>query len=312
MSDSPHSGEKVPPRSSNEGMNSSDSSENSLDPQALAALIDGRLTGPERDALLARLAASDDDAALFSDAVAVSAELLGDEQRAAAPTAKPARSSFRGQTWLALALAAGIVAVAATAVLTREDGARTFAQLLARPAAYPAGMDASPWSDARSSGAVLSERSRSIRLGALATELELRVAAADASAGQPADAIVEHLAGVPGSGPVAELFRQLRAPAGAADATVTQAVDQLRAIVDTDWFTIGAWLQAARVAASRSDAAFFATGESRRAQELLVRRVQGEAALSAAASQLAEQLRAANPDWDAVQAQLTSLLTDII
>jgi hypothetical protein len=294
-------------------MNSFDSSENSLDPQALAALIDGRLTGPEREALLARLAASDDDAALFSDAVAVSAELLGDEQRAAAPSARPTRTALRGQTWLALALAAGIVAVAATALLTREDGARTFAQLLARPAAYPAGMDASPWSDARSTGIVLSERSRSTRLGALATELELRVAAADPSAGQPADAIVEHLAGVPGSGPVAALFRQLRAPTGSADAaSVGHAVDRLRAIVDAEWFTVGAWLQAARVAASRSDAAFFASDESRRAQALLARRLQDDATLSAAASQLAEQLGAANPDWAAVQAQLTLLLADII
>lgn len=42
-----------------------------VDPERVGALLDGRLTGPEREAALVETAASDDDATVFADTAAV-------------------------------------------------------------------------------------------------------------------------------------------------------------------------------------------------------------------------------------------------
>ena len=51
-----------------------------VDPERVGALLDGRLTEPEREAALLETAASDDDATVFADTAAVLREAESEEQ----------------------------------------------------------------------------------------------------------------------------------------------------------------------------------------------------------------------------------------
>lgn len=66
------------------------------DPERLAALLDGRVHGAERDEALARLADHDDDLALFAEAAAIQ-RALEDEDAAARMTDAPAADGVAGR-----------------------------------------------------------------------------------------------------------------------------------------------------------------------------------------------------------------------
>lgn len=114
-----------------------DPPDGAADPERLAALLDGRLDGAERDALLARLADHDDDLALFAEAAAIQRAL--EEEDAAAgmadaslPHIVPAATGDDG-----LALHAGAAAV--PRALKEEDAAAG-----ASPYAAPVAVSAAP------------------------------------------------------------------------------------------------------------------------------------------------------------------------
>ncbi|HEX5869668.1 MAG TPA: zf-HC2 domain-containing protein, partial [Longimicrobium sp.] len=58
--------------------------EHRKDDERLSALLQGQLSGPERDELLAHLAASDDDYEVFNDAVEILGALEEQDARTAA------------------------------------------------------------------------------------------------------------------------------------------------------------------------------------------------------------------------------------
>ena len=84
-----------------------------IDPELLAALIDGQVPEPRRTALLARL--SPDDLALVADVAAVRGETPGVLPIAAAP-----RRRWRARHLGVLAIAAGIIGVTTLSLVQRE------------------------------------------------------------------------------------------------------------------------------------------------------------------------------------------------
>src|SRR5471030_1427546 len=98
-----------------------ESSKDIIDPETLAALLDGTLSADERSRVLATLARSDESHEDFLEAAALLKELNGDSE--GEPLTSPPidlRLSLRRTpaTWRRYALAAGIPALAAAGIVS--------------------------------------------------------------------------------------------------------------------------------------------------------------------------------------------------
>jgi hypothetical protein len=218
-----------------------------IDPERLAALIDGRLGKAEATALRRQLAASDDDAlSVFADAIAVTRALTPDH---AAPTPIRSSAGWRRLRWVVpLAAAASLAAII---IWKPRYAPSDFA------ASVPAGATASlgpAWGELRGSGERVSDAVRAVRIGALLTDLEV-----DRRAGarviEPAMAIASLLDQANGGSVVAASFRSV-----AADSV--QTISPARAkelgsrtldLVDADRAAVGSYLEALRLATASGD-----------------------------------------------------------
>ena len=316
-----------------------------MDHNELAALLEGRL--PERDAAVAHLSVHDEDAEVFADAAAVLRELeaaegivvVQDEDDEAPPVdpadgvpdpkVLPLRPPSTARTWRRpparwLALAAVLAGVLLIPLaVSRSRGPASpgdYAELVARRGvALPAGFDQRPWSVTRGGPAPLAEdNKRAAKLGALQVDLELVVMGGqEGQIGPLAQQIAQVLDDVAGSGPVAALYRDIDARSGdprdQLAETVEEAEEQLALFVDSDYFRLGGWAEAARIAALSKDAEFFRSRESRRA----VRRVQALDSLDEEGRRAASSLREAaeadgEPDWPFIQTQTDQLLRSLV
>jgi len=299
-----------------------------IDPERLGALLDGRLTERQRDELLARLAASDEGVEVFADALAVTDELEREDRLAGGAAAEagviPFRRPARRAAWLSgprLALAASLAAVAVGVTAwglgrggegAADDPGR-YAALLARPG-IPAGWNASPWSAARAAGETMDPRARAVRIGARITELEAASAAGDSAAARRAAAEVGALLEpLPAAGPAIAVYAEIGRRAGepaAALATVRERGRETAArLAGEDGVALGAWAEAARLAAARRDAEFFRARATRDA----LARAAHDPSLPAEARAAAERARAAlsaaaAPDWEAVEREAAGIL----
>lgn len=157
----------------------------------------------------------------------------------------------------------------------------TWSRVLHRPAAVPsdpvelvallspvaaAGPALAPeWSAVRGVSDSLSERGRAMRVGALLVEFERASVRNDSSAAAVGDAIAALLADQPDGAEVGALFA-----GGPAEARLPAARHALAPLVRAAPMGVGAWLQAARVAASAGDAGFFAGTRSKESLSLLL------------------------------------------
>ena len=300
-----------------------------IDPERLGALLDGRLTGRERAELLARLAASDEGLEVFADALAVADALEGEDRRAAEaagaaedPHVIPFRRPVRRAAWRPgprLALAASVAAVAVGAAAwglagggSGGDDPGRFAALLARPG-LPAGWEAAPWTAARAAGETLDPRARAVRVGARITDLEAAAAARDSLAVRRAAAEVGVLLGaLPAAGPASSVYGEIGRRAGEPAAALAPARERGRRtaarLAGEEGVALGAWAEAARLAAGRRDDAFF---HARATRGVLARTARDEA-LPPDARAAAERIRAAlaepAPDWGALEREAARLL----
>ncbi|HLM69081.1 MAG TPA: hypothetical protein VK358_16195, partial [Longimicrobium sp.] len=162
------------------------------DPQRLAALLDERLSGAERDELLARLADSDEDLALFAEAAAVQRELEEEDEAASVPGVLPLRPAARparglNRRWLAAAAVVAGLALVPLAWRATQDGAvrepaQAVAMLEDRAGGLPADWDVRPWSGTRGGGDNPADDALSVQVGAYVVDLDLAVRARDAGA----------------------------------------------------------------------------------------------------------------------------------
>lgn len=226
-----------------------------IDPERLAALLDGRLDAAQAAAVRAQLAtASDDILTAYADAVTVSAELTRD--------IAPISSARGGRRWLALSSIGAVAAAALAVVVVRSErnpsaGYRPGVLAAAIPLNAP-GPDAPVWGTTRGGAVTVEQRSRSVRIGALLVDLEVGMRRDDhgrAAAG----AIARLLQGVPVG---ATASAPLQAYADSRDATMS--TDRRRELgqmalqlMDGTLADAGAYLEAARLATSSGDASFF-------------------------------------------------------
>jgi hypothetical protein len=286
---------------------------NAIDPERLAALLDGRLNEAERSALVVELAAADDETLhAYADAAAASLEL---PSAAAVPSDELAkrRARSRQRAWRVggLALAAGVVlAIGIPLMYGRAPNAsdRSFAADLAIPSA---GLPALPWGVTRGASAALPASSRAVRVGAMITNLEIQNRTNTGASATFADAIGADLTAVAGGAPAAAVYRQIASEARAGRAAsaeeLTAAADAAAGVLDPSLVPLGSWLQAARVAAADGQLAFFTTAVSVRMLAQLDA-LYGGGPAHATVDRLRSELRGQTPDLSACGLLLTTLL----
>jgi hypothetical protein len=286
--------------------------------ERLAALLDGRLGAGAHAEAMALLATDDAALAAYAAAAAVTREL--EEEDAAAgvtplrPAARRASPLAGGRRWGALAAVAAAVALAPLAWNRMQPRGMDEPGALAERLAFagttvPANWDPSPWGSTRSAGDPLTPRARAVRIGARLVELELALRGRDPGAARLAAQVSSLVVELPGSGPAISIFRQVQQRAGAPwselEPLVEQGSEAAAALAGEDDVRLGAWLQAARIAAGREDIGFFRT----RATEAALDRLREDPATRASAERtrvLASSEGA--PDWGALERELGATL----
>ena len=294
-----------------------------IDPEVLAALLEGRLPADQRAAVVARLAASEPALDAYIDAVAAMSELepgqmIGDRGRAKSPAGSGRWLSPR--RWLALAAmlaGIGVVPWLATRMASNRTDPGRFVALLRAPAAgLPAGWDGRPWSSVRGVEQPVTASARATRLGARLVDLDLAVQARDTAAAALAGDIGALLEALPAAAPVTAMYRDIGQRAGAPPEELKPLLVQAGAaasqLAGPDRARFGAWVEAARIAAARGDTTFFRAAETRTALD----RARGVAGLPEAARAIVPRLDSTltlerAPDWSALERDLTALLGEL-
>lgn len=239
-----------------------------ITPERLAALLDGRLDERERAEVLRALDADPELRAAYADAAAIEGELAaagasagaGADVRAFRHEAAPGRWRS-GRVMLLAAGLAGVAFLPWAVARSRGGAVEPYALVRQLDVERRVGLPAEPWAVTRGSGVVMSERGRAVRLGARLVDLELAIAAGD-SGMRAAAASVEQLAmsEPPLTGAPVDFYRQVAA--GDADAARDRGArregwEALSELAGADAARLGAWLEAARVAAVQRDDEFF-------------------------------------------------------
>ena len=311
-----------------------------IDPERIAALIDGRLSGQERDALLSQLASSREYLELFADASIIARELglppspadsgspadsssnsnvdPGRALVASAVTRPTLVATKRRKTrvWTA-ALAAALLIVFAPWALERAgfpgDKGSPAASIIAQlEPGIPVGWDGTPWSATRGESAALTPKARAVRVGARSADLELTLAAGDGAARGIADDIIALLAGAPLSGSVAQVYEAVRDSIGVAPSRLTPLVqrgyDGATELLGRSDVALGTWTEAARVAAARRNSAFFASAQTTRTLRDLTANASDQQTQSALSRLSALLPVSPTTDWSSLEAAATELL----
>lgn len=259
-----------------------------IDPETLAAFLDGTLPAADRERLLSALArggvAYEDliEARVLLDAASAGAT----EEKSRPPPAAPALSFDpfgerriewwrRGKTWGvgAFLTAASIATVVLLQRRSTADAATPLVRVIQSvsagvggtadvEAALGLGRDHPGWNRVRGASESVSERGRAFQMGVRFADQDVAFAAGDTAAGRAILGALARLAGEVETGaPVAARIRYLadsRAPPPAA-ADRRQVAAELRDLVrEPHWFDLGAWSEAARFAAHSRQATFFA------------------------------------------------------
>lgn len=286
------------------------------DLEKIAALLDGRLSPAERDALLREAAESRDTI----EVIAAAREALSDagDLSAWAPSKSVAAQGsaplFRRSAFWALAAA---IVIAVIIPLMRQRGVDRandpgiFAMTLATQQ-LPTDWSSPQWAVSRSGIAELMPGARAVRIGARLSDFELAAASGDSATALLAAEVAMLATELPGSVAVIAAYRDSpdRMLGRTSDAVQARSgwAAALATLAGSELVTTGAWLESARIAASRADTAFFRSNAWKG----------GLAAAGAALQEDAESLRqleslhsavaASQPDFQAVRAAAEGLL----
>lgn len=289
-----------------------------IDPERVAALIDRRLDEHKRQELLTRLASSDEAFDVFVDAVTVTWEMQS-AGLATEPASEYPGRRWRPARWVALAaVLAGAVLIPLLWVTTPRasrgsDPERFVALLQDRGAGLPFAWNDVPWPISRGSADQANPRAKAVRIGARLVDLELAVRAGDRSAGEVALEIATMLETVSGAAPAVAIYRELGGRSGEQPDRLDPlmergAVAVVGLIAETDLLELGAWTEAARVAAARQDLEFFHTRETTDVLNRAVSLASLTGPEREAIRQIAMTARSETADWPAFERDLTELL----
>jgi hypothetical protein len=241
--------------STRHAMRATSLSDTNLDDETVAAFLDGRLSGSERERVLARIAASEEWRAILGEAAGASSEL---QTMSARPTSAAPQDTSRATTsrqWVAPArlLAAGVLIVAGVLWYSARQKSSSAADVLALAAhselesGAPLWLDRG-WSSARAPGGDSSIKVRSARLGVLSVDLLRATALGDTTGAQSARRLtLDLLRGMTGGALVAD-----RLVATSDLETLRDALNEARLLGDTARYDLAARLELLRVAGFRS------------------------------------------------------------
>lgn len=276
-----------------------------LDPETLAAFLEGRLSKEERDQVLRALDESPGDVAWLADASAALSALEpagGAHSHASSGTGQPVDqvAQARGRR-LRLSLGVGgLAAAAALAMLlllrpgSRPGAPADVSVLLVGRSLAPArgdgalaralgeGWSSPGWTVWRGSEAgTLTPRQRSTRIGARLADVGVALDAQDRTAAVGAlDEVIALLADVDAAGPVAAEHARLRTAlrSGGVDDSVLRAAsaarEHLRSVLASPWVDLGSWEELARLAAATEQWSFFSADRGGSALDQVVRRLE--------------------------------------
>jgi hypothetical protein len=293
-------------------------SDSRIDAERIAALLDGGLSGEERAALLERLAQSSETMELLGDAAAIVHEL---DPRAAANPAEVVdpRIRRRQMPWL-LAVAAAVVAAVSIPFWMRSRpiavGGNDALALLSVPIDRPAtGVD-EPWRASRGNPETVTPKGRAVRVGARTIDLEASLRTRDRVTDSALlNDISAELASVPASAPLVTSLWAITEDTSTSDRAIriVEVRNALASFLGREWVATGAFIEAARIAATLQDTAFFASSRSRSMMERVTRSVElDSAARQAAGRALALGWDRTVVDWAALQRELTMLLRILV
>lgn len=218
-----------------------------LTAERVAAFLDGRMSGEERLAVLAQLAADPEWRDIAIDAAAVRDEVEGSAhvgEKVPLPFASRRSAATRWMPWLALAAAA---CVAVFVLVRRDDAAAVPAsdapvapvQALALSVSDEAAraLTRERWQVVRAETVRIDDVARAVRLGALSVDALLDLAGEGADARAEMVELLEPL-----NGAVArKLLSEARDSAALVD-----ALDAARGLVAHEAFDVGVWLELLR------------------------------------------------------------------
>lgn len=294
------------------------------DDERLAALLEGRVEGAQREDLLARLAEADDDYEVFTDTGAVLRALEEEDARAGQPVAGP---SMRRGGWrspgrrTAIAVAGTLVLLLAVGLVLRGRDASSAHHPLqlamrADPAGQglPEGWEIPPPSGAtRGPGRAAAREARAVRAGAMLVDLFIAVRTRNTERTRvlAAQLIAHSAPGASTGTPLGQIAANPGAPPDSLNALLGRATERLTHL-GRDALELGAWLEAARLAAAAQNAAFFDDGASRD----MLRRAERLAGDNESARAAVTQVRAAlsaegAPRWEALGTGLKAVLAEI-
>ncbi|HEX8246207.1 MAG TPA: hypothetical protein VF541_22035 [Longimicrobium sp.] len=291
--------------------------------ERIAALLDGRLSGQERDALLAELGISDDELEILVDSAGITAELeeedhaagvipLSSRQPRDAETPRITRPPVWRRPALLSAAAVAVLAIGGGLLLSRgTSGAASPVGLLADPGAGVPAAWTYPWTPTRGDGTP--RRAASVRFGAFAADLELSAHARDSTrTAAYADSVARLLEGLGSAASAAPGFRRLAE--GRTVPTVEQvqrlAVRATEVLPEPRMAELGTWIETARVAAEHRDEKFFAERQTRSYLEGAARLLPSEAARAALGRVRAALPAGSAPDWPRLRPALDDLLKE--
>ena len=291
-----------------------------VDPEKLAKLLDGRLTGTERDEALAQLEGDPDAREAFSDAAAALAELEQSDATAPAPeTAKvlelrPQRARVRREIWIAIA--AVLVIAAALQLSKRGRAANELPSVDRMVASLPSNVTSStddwrtrPWREFRGSGQPITRRGRAVRVGALIVELEALASRGDSAAPGDASQIAALVDEYPGGSSAGDAFRALADTQAVRDvARRREAARAAETLVRANELRLGAWLEAGRIAAGRGDTAFFSGPDTQAALNAARAAAGDDAEARASITELSTLMAAPRRDLGRISVALDTLL----
>lgn len=289
--------------------------------EQLSALFEGRLHGPEREALMAHLAASDDDFEVFTDTAEILMAVEEDDARAAAETQEgiiPLRRPARGPRLpsRALAMAASIAAVALVstfALRTRPSPAGApvlLAERLSREGAPPADWE----KGAVGSSSRGSSTAGAVSTGAKLTDLAVAIRAGDIRTVQTLATQLRDITepGASAGTPLGRIVADPDAPTDSLNALLEQATDRVISLFDRKPVEFGAWAEAARIAAKARNDAFFrddaTDGMLGRADRIADDNEQARAAVDSVRALLP---KGAPTQWEALEKSIANMLREL-
>jgi hypothetical protein len=293
------------------------------DDERLSALLEGRVQGGQREGMLAHLAAAEDDYEVFTGTARVLRALEEEDARARRPPVVP--SMGRGG-WRAPELRTVVVVVTGTVVLllglgwvllgrSPSDTQDPF-QLAMRADPAVRGLPVD-WKLPAPSGAARGQSSgarrdaRAVNAGAMLVDLAVAVRARDTGQTQM---LAERLSGQldPGANdtPLQRISDYPGAPMDSLTALLAQATARLSNRRKP--LELGAWLEAARLAASARNSDFFQDGVSGGMLGRAERTARGDEATLRAVAEVRAALPAGSaPRWEALEQGLGRLLSEL-